>query len=196
MIKDKLANILYKLRHNKAYQITLILLIIAAGVFIILTFDLNQAQAFIRAHRQQAVFISIGVYLLLGFTFIPASPLTLFLAVFLGPIETVVVATVGNTLAALLEYQIGVTVGDIFNIQERMKRLPFRLGELPINSPYVLLVGRVTPFGKQPFSIVCGAYQVPLGKYLWTSAVMFFFNAAVLAFSGAGLVKLLQSLFA
>jgi uncharacterized membrane protein YdjX (TVP38/TMEM64 family) len=190
MIKDTIVNIVKSLRHNKAVQITLVLLMAVAFVVIMINFDLPEAKDFIRAHRRQAALISVGIYFLLGFTFIPSSPLTLFLAVFLGPLETVAVATVGNTLAAMLEYQIGVTVGDIFNFEARMDDLPFRLGELPITSPLLLMTGRLLPLGKRGFSIVCGAYQVPLGKYLWTSVVMYVINASFLAFGGAGLARL------
>lgn len=194
MIKDSVPNILKTLRHNKAIQITLIVLVLAAGILFMVSFNLPDAKAFIRAHRSQAALISVGIYFLLGFTFIPASPLTLFLAVFMGPFETVLVATVGNTLAALLEYQIGATVGDIFNFEARMHHLPFSLGELPISSPYLLLAGRLLPLGKRGFSIVCGAYQVSIGKYLWTTILMYIVNASVLAFSGVGLLKLIEDL--
>jgi hypothetical protein len=52
------------------------------------------------------------------------------------------------------------------------------------------MTGRLLPLGKRGFSIVCGAYQVPLGKYLWTSVVMYVINASFLAFGGAGLARL------
>ena len=193
-IKDSITHVIKTLRHNKALQIALVVLIIAMGVIIMLNFNLPDAKAFIRANRRQAVFISIGIYFLLGFTFIPASPLTLFLAVLMGPLETILAATIGNTLAALVEYQIGVTVGDIFNFEARMVNLPFGLEKLPITSPYLLMAGRLLPLGKRGFSIVCGAYQVPLGKYLWTSVTMYMVNASVLAFTGAGLLKLIENL--
>ena len=191
MIKDSIVNIIKSLRHNKAVQIALVLLMAVAFVVIMVNFDLPGAKDFIRAHRRQAALISIGIYFLLGFTFVPASPLTLFLAVFMGPLETVAVAAVGNTLAALLEYQIGATVGDIFNFEAHMDNRPVRLGELPITSPLLLMAGRLLPLGKRGFSIVCGAYQVPLGKYLWTTVLMYIVNASFLAFGGAGLARLL-----
>lgn len=190
MNKDSITSILKTLRHNKAVQISLILIILAASMVIMLSFDFQEAKTFIRANRSQAALISIAIYFLLGFTFIPASPLTLFLAVFMGPVETVVIATLGNTLAALLEYQIGATVGDIFNFEAHMDQLPFRLGELPITSPLLLMAGRLLPLGKRGFSIVCGTYQVPMGRYLWTTVLMYIINASVLALAGAGLVKL------
>jgi uncharacterized membrane protein YdjX (TVP38/TMEM64 family) len=195
MIKDSIANILNTLRQNKVLQIALILIILAAGLLIMLSFDFQEAKTFLRANRSQAALISVGIYFLLGFTFIPASPLTLFLAVFMGPIETVVIATVGNTLAALLEYQIGTKVGDVFNFEAHMDNLPFRLGELPITSPLLLMSGRLLPLGKRGFSIVCGAYQVPMGRYLWTTVLMYIINASILAFTGTGLLRLIQNLF-
>jgi uncharacterized membrane protein YdjX (TVP38/TMEM64 family) len=192
MIREPLTHILNTLRHNKAVQIGLVLLFLAVGVLIMISFDLPDAKAFIRAHRGQAALISIVIYFLMGFTFIPASPLTLFLAVFMGPWETVLVATIGNTLAALLEYQIGSTVGDIFNFEAKMQNLPLGLGKLPITSPYLLMAGRLLPLGKRGFSIVCGAYQVPYGKYLWTTVLMYIINAGFIAFTGTGLLRLFQ----
>ena len=193
MIRDSFTHILKTLRQNKTIQIVLIILFVAVGVFIMVNFNFSEAKAFLRAHRGQAAIIGVGIYLLLGFTFIPASPLTLFLAVFMGPWETVFIAASGNTLAAMLEYQIGFTMGDVFNIETHVHKLPLGLAELPITSPYLLMAGRLLPLGKQGFSIVCGAYQVPLGKYLWTSVVMFIFNASVLAFTGAGLLRLIEN---
>ena len=193
MIRDSFTHILNTLRHNKAIQIGLVFLFLAVGVFIMVNFDLLDAQNYIRANRGQAALISIVIYFLLGFTFIPASPLTLFLAVFMGPWVTVLVATIGNTLAALLEYQIGRTAGDIFNFESKMQKLPLGLGDLPITSPYLLMAGRLLPLGKRGFSIVCGAYQVPMGKYLWTTVLMYIINASFIAFTGAGLLRLFQT---
>jgi uncharacterized membrane protein YdjX (TVP38/TMEM64 family) len=193
MIQEPLTHFLKTLRDNKAIQIGLILLFLAVAVFIMVNFDLADAQNFIRANRGQAALISTAIYFLLGFTFIPASPLTLFLTVFMGPWETVLVATIGNTLAALLEYQIGSTMGDIFDFEAKMQNLPLGLGKLPITSPYVLMAGRLLPLGKRGFSIVCGAYQVPYGKYLWTTVLMYIINAAFIAFTSAGLLRLFQA---
>jgi uncharacterized membrane protein YdjX (TVP38/TMEM64 family) len=193
MIQEPLTHFLKTLRDNKAIQIGLILLFLAIAVFIMVNFDLADAQNFIRANRGQAALISTAIYFLLGFTFIPASPLTLFLAVFMGPWETVLVATIGNTLAALLEYQIGSTVGDIFDFETQKQKLPLGLGDLPFTSPYLLMAGRLLPLGKRGFSIVCGAYQVPYGKYLWTTVLMYIINAAFIAFTSAGLLRLCQT---
>lgn len=194
MIRDSFVNILKTLRHNRTIQIVLIILFIAVGVFVMVNFNFTEAKAFIRAHRGQAALIGVGIYLLLGFTLIPASPLTLFLAVYLGPWETVIIATTGNTLAAILEYQIGQTMGDVFNFEKNIQKLPLGLADLPMTSPFLLLAGRLLPLGKQGFSFVCGAYQVPFFRYLWTSIVMYIFTASLLAFTGAGLLRLIEKL--
>jgi uncharacterized membrane protein YdjX (TVP38/TMEM64 family) len=192
MIRNSFTHILKTLRQSKAIQFGLVALFLGVGVFIMVYFDLSDAKVFIRAHRGQAVLISIVVYFLLGFTFIPTSPLTLFLAVFMGPWETVLVATLGNTIAALIEYQIGNTLGDIFDFEENVQNLPLGLGNLPMTSPHLLLAGRLLPIGKRGFSIVCGAYQVPLGKYLWTTVLMHIINASFIAFTSAGLLRFFQ----
>ena len=194
MIRDSFANILKTLRHNRTIQIVIIILFIAVGVFVMVNFNFSEAKAFIRAHRGQAAIIGVGIYLLLGFTLIPASPLTLFLAVFLGPWETVIIASTGNTLAAILEYHIGQTMGDVFNFEVNIQKLPFGLADLPMNSPFLLLAGRLLPLGKQGFSFVCGAYHVPFGKYLWTSIVMYILSSSVLAYTGAGILRLIETL--
>ena len=193
MIRDSFTYILKTFRDNKAVQIGSVLLFLAVAVFIMVNFDLLDAQNYIRANRGQAALISTAIYFLLGFTFIPASPLTLFLAVFMGPWETVLVATIGNTLAALVEYQIGSTMGDIFDFETRKQKLPLGLEKLPITSPFLLMAGRLLPLGKRGFSIVCGAYQVPYGKYLWTTVLMYVINASFIAFTSAGLLRLFQA---
>jgi uncharacterized membrane protein YdjX (TVP38/TMEM64 family) len=190
MFKDSLTNIINSLRQNKFIQIGVVILFVVVGVLIMTIFDLAATQAFLQENRGQAALVSIMIYFLLGFTFIPSSPLTLFLAILIGPIETSLIATIGNTLAALIEYQVGATVGDIFNFEEKMEYLPFGLGELPIASTKLLLAARLLPFGKRGFSFVCGAYQVPLNKYLWTTLLMYLLNASILAFGGAGLANL------
>jgi uncharacterized membrane protein YdjX (TVP38/TMEM64 family) len=191
MINKLVDKLIKPLKQNKALQIALMVVVVLAAIILILTFDLAEAQVFIRQNRRQATLISIMVYFLLGFTFIPASPLTLFLTYLLGPLHAVLIATVGNTLAAILEYQIGATVGDVFNFEGHLHQLPFGLAKLPITSPILLMAGRLLPIGKRGFSVVCGAYQVPLGVYVWTSMMMYVIDAMFVAFVGTGLIRLL-----
>lgn len=187
----KLANNAVKFfKQNKVINIILIALILLTAVIITLNFDMSEAQRFIRQHRSQAIIISVGIYCLLGFTFIPASPLTLFIAVLLGPLQAVIIASVGNTLAAILEYHIGKSVGDVFDFEEKKAKLPFGLDKLPVTSPYFLMIGRMLPIGKRGLSILSGAYRVPMGLYLWTTGVVYIIDASIVAYGGATLISL------
>ena len=190
MIKELLSKYLIKIKNNKTIQIGLMTLFFTAVILVMVFFDLENAQSFIRAHRGQATLISIVLIFVLGLTFVPTTPLTLFLAVFLSPVEAILITTIGHTLASFLEYKIGATMGDLIDFDSRKDKLPFNLGDLPMTSPYLLMAARLLPGGYLGFSIVCGAYQVPFGKYLWTSVLMYILNASFVAFGGAWLVRL------
>lgn len=179
-------------KQNKLLNIIVFALILLVGVTVTLNFEMSEAQLFIRQNRRQAIIISISIYCLLGFTFIPASPLTLFIAFLLGPLQAVLIATAGNTLAAILEYQIGKSMGDVFNFEEKKSNLPFGLDQLPVTSPYFLMIGRILPIGKRGLSIVSGAYRVPMGLYLWTTMLMYIVDAAIVAFGGMRLISFLN----
>ena len=154
-------------------------------------FDLTETHVFIQNHRPYAAIISILVYILIGFTFIPAIPLTLFLAVLLTPLQAALLATIGNTLAALIHYKIGQTMGDVFDFKEKKSRLPFGLGKLPLSSPLLLIACRYIPFGKRGFSYVCGTYQVDFSRYLWTTLFVYGIDSFILAYCGASLSQLI-----
>jgi uncharacterized membrane protein YdjX (TVP38/TMEM64 family) len=169
------------------------------GLFIILViaiwgslrFDFEEIKPIIRQNQSQAIVISLVIYVLFGFTFLPSVPLTLFIAVLIGPFQAAVVAAIGNTIAALFEYHIGKTVGDVVSFEEVRKKLPFGLHKLPVDSPLFLLGARSIPAGSRAFSVVCGAYQVPMPTYLWTTSVMYFVTSVFLAYGGSKLIELL-----
>ncbi len=186
--------LLFKSLENKK---TINFIILVASILIViliyLYFDLSGVQSYIRNHRPQAALISIFTYILIGFTFIPAIPLTLFLAVLLTPLQAALLATIGNTLAALIHYKIGQTMGDVFDFKEKKSRLPFGLGNLPLSSPLLLIACRYIPFGKRGFSYVCGTYQVDFNCYLWTTLLVYGIDSFILAFFGASLSQLIFS---
>lgn len=165
-----------------------LLLILVIAIWGSFKFDFEEIKPFIRQNQGQAILISLVIYVLFGFTFLPSVPLTLFTAVLIGPFQAAVVAALGNTIAALFEYQIGKTVGDVFAFEEIKKKLPFGLNELPVDSPLFLLGARSIPAGSRAFSVVCGAYQVPMPTYLWTTSVMYFVTSAFLAYGGSKLI--------
>lgn len=168
-----------------------LILILAIAIWGSLKFDLEEIKPMIRQNQNQALLISLVIYVLFGFTFLPSVPLTLFTAVLIGPFQAAVVAALGNTIAAIFEYQIGKTVGDVVAFEEIKKKLPFGLNKLPVDSPLFLLGARSIPAGSRAFSVVCGAYQVPMPTYLWTTSVMYFVTSAFLAYGGSKLINFL-----
>jgi uncharacterized membrane protein YdjX (TVP38/TMEM64 family) len=177
--KDKLVN-----KHN-AIRLALMLLIIGFAVMISINYSMADVKAYIEDNPSQTILISLIIYVSFGLTFLPSIPLTLFIAVLIGPLQAAIVATIGNTIAALLEYQVGKTIGDVVDFEKIKSKLPFGLGKLPINSPYFLLAARSIPAGTRGFSVVCGAYQVPLLSYTWTTFTMFFISSMIFAYGGS-----------
>ena len=146
----------------------------------------------IEKHKNLSILISLIVYTLLGATPIPSEPLTVFSITLYGPLWTVLIATVGNTLAALLEFFVGGNIGDLADFEKRKAKLPFRLGEIPIQSPIFLLLARMLPgLGPKFVSVASGIYRVPLFTYIWTAIVSHLIGAAILVSGGYSLLKLL-----
>jgi len=168
-----------------------LLIILAIAIWGSLRFDFEEIKPIIRQNQSQAMLISLVIYILFGFTFLPSVPLTIFIAVLIGPLQAAVVAAVGNTIAAIFEYQIGKTVGDVVSFEDIRQKLPFGLNKLPIESPLFMLGARSIPAGSRAFSVVCGAYQVPMPTYIWTTSVMYFVTSAFLSYGGSKLIDLL-----
>jgi hypothetical protein len=114
----------------------------------------------------------------------------LFLALFIGPFPATVATALGNTLTALVHYQVGKHFGDIVNFEEKKTSLPFQLGKLPVYSVLFLLAGRAAPGGPVGLSFVCGAYSVPYFAYVWTTFITNLIGAALVAYSADLLLKL------
>ncbi len=172
-------------------KLLFLLIILIFALWGSLQFDFEEIKPIIRQNQIQAILISLVIYILFGFTFIPSIPVTLFSAVLIGPLQAAFVAAVGNTVAAFFEYHIGKAVGDVVAFEKIKDKLPFGLDKLPIESPFFLLVARSIPAGSRAFSVVCGAYQVPMPTYLWTTSLMFFVTSVFLAYGGSKLIDLL-----
>ncbi len=170
-------------------KLSLLLLLLVFAIFATLKFTLEDAQTFIKQNPGQTLIISLLVYILFGFTFLPSFPLTLFIAVLIGPFQAALVATLGNTLAAFFEYQVGKTIGDVVDFEDKKSKLPFGLGKLPVKSPFFMLAVRSIPAGTRGVSIMCGAYNVPLSTYMTTTFSMYFISSVFLAYGGAELIK-------
>ncbi|HEX7557286.1 MAG TPA: VTT domain-containing protein [Leptolinea sp.] len=171
--------------------LAIVLLVILVSVFAARQ-DFSRVQAFIENNKHFSLLICLFIYAILGATPVPSEPLTVFITSFEGPLFAVIIATCGNTLAAIVEFFIGGRIGDISDFEKRKAQLPFHLGDLPINSPIFLLLGRMLPgFGPKFISIACGVYHVPMFTYLWTTVLSNLAGAIIVAFGGYGLIHLL-----
>lgn len=166
-----------------------VLIVIIAAVFF--TLDLDKIKTFIAGLGAWGILVSVLVYALLGLTLIPSEPLTILTGALFGPLIATLVAGVGNTLSAMVEYYLGQGIGQATNFMEKKEKLPFGLGKLPINSPLFLIGARSIPgYGPKAVSLLAGVYHVPLVLYIWTTAIPTFVGAAIFAFGGFGLGKL------
>ncbi len=179
---------------DSAAKAALIFLFFVAVILIYRNFDLSMFREFIALHQDLTILIGSAALFLASLTFIPTLPITLFLAVLLGPTLALIITAIGNTLSALVHFQIGKQIGDVMKFEEKRADLPFKLGNLPVDSPLFLLLGRVTPGGTKWLSFISGAYSVPIVIYLWTTLLTNLAGAALIAFGGDKLIKFIQAL--
>jgi uncharacterized membrane protein YdjX (TVP38/TMEM64 family) len=109
-----------------------------------------------------------------------------------GPILGGFFAWTGMTFAAIIEYFVGKWIGDVTEFEQKRKDLPFGLGNLPVESIYFLLGGRLlTGAGSKAVSYLSGIYCIPMWRYLWTTSLSTLFGSFIFALGGAGLLKFL-----
>jgi uncharacterized membrane protein YdjX (TVP38/TMEM64 family) len=176
---------------NKYLRVILLVVLVVAVSIALPAHTLVRVFEFVLEHENLGVLILLAVYALLGATFVPSEPLTLLLAAYYGPLPAAMIATVGNTLAGMLEFYIGGSIGNLADFEARKARLPFHLGKLPMRSPLFLFLGRMLPgFGPKFVSLACGVYRVPMRTYLWVVFVSNLLGAILVAWAGYGLAKL------
>jgi uncharacterized membrane protein YdjX (TVP38/TMEM64 family) len=172
------------------------ILLILFGIAVIIfaaTYDLATLKEFLQQYEFYGAVVCLVVYALLGPTPIPAEPVTLLVLAWKGPAAAILIATLGNTLASIMEYYIGGSLGNITDFEKKKQGLPFGLGRLPISSPVFLLAGRMLPgYASKLISLAGGVYRVPAWTYLWTSVVANFFGAVAVALIGMGLIQLVK----
>lgn len=169
---------------------TIVVLFVIANYF---STELNQVKSFLEQAGPYAFVIAIVIYGILGASPIPSEPLTAVLSGIFSPWKAMLVATLGNSLAAMVEYYLGGHIGNIANFKEKRDLLPFNLGKFPADSPMFLIFGRMIPaIGPKVISLTSGIYKVPLWRYLWTTFVTNFAGAALIAYGAAGLILLFK----
>jgi uncharacterized membrane protein YdjX (TVP38/TMEM64 family) len=176
---------------SKIWKAALALVLIVLATIVALHQDTHKLQAFITRYGKLSVLVCLIIYALLGATPVPSEPITLLITGLYGPWIATAIAAVGNTLAALIEFFIGGRINDFSDFEKKKANLPFHLGEIPINSPLFLILGRMLPgFGPKFVSIASGMYQVPVWTYIWTALVSNTIGAALVAGGGYGIFQL------
>jgi uncharacterized membrane protein YdjX (TVP38/TMEM64 family) len=165
------------------------LVVLALALFV--SRQMEQVRLFIRSSGWWGVIFSLVLYGILGASPVPSEPLTVLISTIYGPLAATLIAGSGNLLAALVEFFIGVKVGDAANFEQRKSKLPFGLGKMKVDSPIFLIGARMLPgYGPKFVSLIAGIYRVSLWRYAWTSAVSTLLGAAVFAYGGSQLVNL------
>ena len=175
----------------KFLRIPLLILLVLLVVLFASSADMGHLRNVIGQSGWLGLVIAVLVYGLLGASPIPSEPLTVFIAAAFGPLAATIVAGLGNLLAALLEYAIGRTIGDAADAEKRRQKLPFGLAKVPLDSLVFLIGARMIPvYAPKIVSLLSGAYHVSMWRYIWTTAVVTFSGAALLAYGGYELLHL------
>jgi uncharacterized membrane protein YdjX (TVP38/TMEM64 family) len=175
---------------------TWLLILVSFGLAILLVVYIARhrqaVEGFIKGLGVAGPLAVVGLYITLGASPIPSDPLTVINGAMFGPVVGGLLAWLGTTLAALVEYYIGTKIGDAADFEKKQDDLPLGLGKMPVDSVWFLLGGRMlTGAGSKVVSLLSGIYEVSLWRYLWTTALSTLWGAVVYALGGFGLLKLL-----
>lgn len=182
-----------KRKQSVSILIFSVLLMVVIAVFFMM--DLNKIKEFIQSAGAWGIAASTLFYALMGMTLIPSEPFTVFIGALFGPLWATLIAGVGNTLSALVEYYLGTHIGSATDFMSKKDKLPFGLAKLRVDSPLFLIGARMIPgYGPKVVSVMAGVYKVPMLRYLWTTAIPVFAGSAIFAFGGFGIGKLFKIL--
>jgi len=136
--------------------------------------------------------LSVVLYGIFSVTPVPTDSLTIVNGLVYGALFGTLIATTGNTVAALVEYFLGMKVRDAAHIKGKTFTVPVIKKKFPVDSTLFLIIGRFMPgYGGKIVSLVGGIYRVPLWKYTWTALVANFIGAIMFAYGG----HLLRAIF-
>jgi uncharacterized membrane protein YdjX (TVP38/TMEM64 family) len=182
-----------KLDRTKLAAVLITVLVIILIVILILSRNIDGIREFLLTSGKFGLVICVGLYGLLGASPIPSEPLTVLLSALYGPFYITIVATLGNLLAALVEYYIGRKIGDASDFEKRRQKLPFSLGKIPADSIVFLIVARFLPgYGAKFISVLSGIYHVRLWRYIWTTLLSTLIGAAIVAYAGFSILNLFK----
>jgi uncharacterized membrane protein YdjX (TVP38/TMEM64 family) len=175
-----------------AWAILLALLILFVAVTFIARQEMAQIREFIGRSGWVGQLATVLIYAVLGATPIPSEPLTILASAVFGPFYAALAASLGNLLSALVEYYIGLQIGNVTSFDEKRGKLPFGLGKMPVDSPIFLIGARNLPgYGGKFVSLIAGMYRVPFSRYLWTTIVAIVPGSVLVAYGGMELIQFL-----
>lgn len=187
MFGSRIKQLLEGAQNNKTLRVVFSAALMVIMIVISIKLDINNAEVFLENHQKQAFFIGLMIYFIFSFTFLPTSPLTIFNAILLGPLEAVAISATGNLLSAVVGYFLGKTLVMSQNLENFKNSLPGWARKYDINSPIFIILGRMLPIGRIPLSYLCGAYRVPFFQYCWSSLVVYIIMASIISFASFGL---------
>ncbi len=187
MSRSQIKDILEAAQNNKPLRVVLSVALMIIIIVITIKLDINNAKTFLEEHQKQAFSIGIIIYFIFSFTLLPTSPLTIFNAILLGPLESVAISVTGNFLSAVLGYFLGKTLVLSENLEKFENSLPEWARKYDLTSPVFIILGRMLPIGRIPLSYLCGASRVPFMQYCWSSLVVYIIMASMISFASFGL---------
>jgi uncharacterized membrane protein YdjX (TVP38/TMEM64 family) len=170
-------------------------LAIFIGAAFVLTryITLASLRGFLEKNEELGFIVCLFAYVALGTSILPSEPVTLMVLAWKGPVAAVILSTFGNTLSAVVDFYVGKSIGNFADFEKMKAKLPFHLGQLPMNSPITLIVVRFLPgYGSKFISIAGGVYRVPMFTYIWTALVANLIGAIVIVTGGYGLIKVFK----
>lgn len=186
-------NTAWKNAWDKAGKYIPLALFIVAAFILVKYINTALLKEFLDQHEKLGFLACLSAYVLLGVTVIPSDPITLLVITWKGPLAAILLAAMGNTLSSIVEFYVGRSIGDLADFEKQKEKLPFHLGQLPVNSPVFLIFARMlTSYGSKFVSIAAGVYQVPLSTYLWTTLVANLIGSVLTVVGGYGLIKLFK----
>ncbi|MDY6873693.1 MAG: hypothetical protein SVR81_06980 [Chloroflexota bacterium] len=178
---------------TKWQKTLLVLVVLLFSLVLILRLDMDALQAFIRRHENISTLLFLLAYTALGFTPIPSEPVTYLSLSLKGVFPAILLMTLGNTLAALLQYIIAGNLADLADFESHKAKLPRWLRSLPVQSPVFLLAARAIPgLGPKFVSTMSGVYSVPLPRYLWTALLSNTLGGVFIVLTMNGILTLLK----
>ena len=184
------------MKHKPAGKvISIAVLLTALGGMYFIAKNLKNFEALVVSAGLFGPVVAVSLYAVFAPTPIATDPITLTSGALFGPFVGTLIGWAGNNLAALVEYAIGRRISESIDYEVYRKKLPLGIGKLPIDSPVLLIFGRMIPFyGSKVISLMAGMYGVSIKRYIWTSAVVNLTGSALLSYGGHRLFTLLKML--